>query len=174
MVVTSRSSTMTITFRSDVSYVDQGFSAEFQSFVPTNRNSCFDLHPRSSSRSVSLTPSLLSLMGQLVLEASSVTTTCASTKRCGVTAGTTVGTTVMRTTAVSKNRQRVPQAAHQSQERVSSCLQSVTHPGSGVKMVNANHSSGSVTGSTTAVTTATRKTAVSEITHKLFRLFTAK
>lgn len=101
MVVTSRSSTMTITFRSDASYVDQGFYAEFKSFVPTNRNAGFDLHPRSSSRSVSLTPSS-SLIGQLVPEASGVTTTCASTKRCGVTAGTTVGTTAMRTTAVSE------------------------------------------------------------------------
>lgn len=101
MVVTSRSSTMTITFRSDASYVDQGFYAEFKSFVPTNRNAAFGLHPGSSSRSVSLTPSSF-LIGQLVLEASSVTTTCASTKRCSVTAGTTVGTTAMRTTAVSK------------------------------------------------------------------------
>lgn len=42
-VVTSRSNTMTITFNSDTSYVDQGFYAEYQAFVPTNRNARFDL-----------------------------------------------------------------------------------------------------------------------------------
>lgn len=36
-VITSRSNTMTITFRSDSSYVHQGFVAEYEAFVPTNR-----------------------------------------------------------------------------------------------------------------------------------------
>ncbi|XP_038579389.1 suppressor of tumorigenicity 14 protein homolog isoform X2 [Micropterus salmoides] len=35
-VVTSQSNMMTITFNSDSSYVDQGFTAEYQAFVPTN------------------------------------------------------------------------------------------------------------------------------------------
>ncbi|XP_036960339.1 suppressor of tumorigenicity 14 protein homolog [Acanthopagrus latus] len=35
-VVTSRSNVMTIIFHSDASYVDQGFTAEYESFVPTN------------------------------------------------------------------------------------------------------------------------------------------
>lgn len=43
LVVTSRSNTMTITFKSDASYVDQGFYAEYKAFVPTNRNARFDL-----------------------------------------------------------------------------------------------------------------------------------
>ncbi|XP_011620138.2 suppressor of tumorigenicity 14 protein homolog [Takifugu rubripes] len=36
MVVTSRSNTMTIKFKSDAFYVDQGFYAEYQAFVPNN------------------------------------------------------------------------------------------------------------------------------------------
>uniref|UniRef100_H3CA45 ST14 transmembrane serine protease matriptase b n=1 Tax=Tetraodon nigroviridis TaxID=99883 RepID=H3CA45_TETNG len=35
-VVTSRSNTMTVTFTSDASYVDQGFHAEYTAFVPTD------------------------------------------------------------------------------------------------------------------------------------------
>ncbi|XP_073326919.1 suppressor of tumorigenicity 14 protein homolog [Pagrus major] len=35
-VVTSRSNVMTIKFNSDSSYVDQGFTAEYETFVPTN------------------------------------------------------------------------------------------------------------------------------------------
>uniref|UniRef100_A0A8C2WBI4 Suppression of tumorigenicity 14b n=1 Tax=Cyclopterus lumpus TaxID=8103 RepID=A0A8C2WBI4_CYCLU len=35
-VVTSRSNAMTVRFNSDSSYVDQGFTAEFEAFVPTN------------------------------------------------------------------------------------------------------------------------------------------
>ncbi|XP_056279708.1 suppressor of tumorigenicity 14 protein homolog isoform X2 [Pseudoliparis swirei] len=35
-VVTGRSNAMTISFHSDSSYVDQGFSAEYEAFVPTN------------------------------------------------------------------------------------------------------------------------------------------
>ncbi|XP_059189470.1 ST14 transmembrane serine protease matriptase b [Centropristis striata] len=35
-VVTSRSNTMTITFNSDSSHVDQGFTAEYEAYVPTN------------------------------------------------------------------------------------------------------------------------------------------
>lgn len=35
-VVTSRSNKMTITFNSDSSYVNQGFTAEYEAFVPTN------------------------------------------------------------------------------------------------------------------------------------------
>ncbi|XP_041801639.1 suppressor of tumorigenicity 14 protein homolog [Chelmon rostratus] len=35
-VVTSRSNIMTIKFNSDSSYVDQGFTAEYEAFVPTN------------------------------------------------------------------------------------------------------------------------------------------
>ncbi|XP_068601364.1 suppressor of tumorigenicity 14 protein homolog [Brachionichthys hirsutus] len=35
-VVTSQSNTMTIRFNSDSSYVDQGFTAEYEAFVPTN------------------------------------------------------------------------------------------------------------------------------------------
>lgn len=31
------SNTMTITFRSDSSYVDQGFIAEYEAFIPNNR-----------------------------------------------------------------------------------------------------------------------------------------
>lgn len=79
MVVTSRSNTMTITFKSDASYVDQGFYAEYKAFVPTNRNARFHLHfasLRSSSGAVVLRLSSR-LIGQLVPEASSVTTTFA-------------------------------------------------------------------------------------------------
>lgn len=36
-VITSRSNVMTIKFHSDSSYVDQGFTAEYETFVPTNR-----------------------------------------------------------------------------------------------------------------------------------------
>ncbi|XP_060890426.1 suppressor of tumorigenicity 14 protein homolog isoform X2 [Labrus mixtus] len=35
-VLTSRSNAMTIRFRSDSSYVDQGFTAEYEAFIPTN------------------------------------------------------------------------------------------------------------------------------------------
>ncbi|XP_076598173.1 suppressor of tumorigenicity 14 protein homolog [Chaetodon auriga] len=35
-VVTSRSNVMTVKFNSDSSYVDQGFTAEYEAFVPTN------------------------------------------------------------------------------------------------------------------------------------------
>ncbi|XP_041654861.1 suppressor of tumorigenicity 14 protein-like isoform X2 [Cheilinus undulatus] len=35
-VITSRSNTMTVKFHSDSSYVDQGFTAEYEAFVPTN------------------------------------------------------------------------------------------------------------------------------------------
>ncbi|XP_022068557.2 suppressor of tumorigenicity 14 protein homolog [Acanthochromis polyacanthus] len=35
-VITSRSNKMTIKFKSDLSYVSQGFSAEYEAFVPTN------------------------------------------------------------------------------------------------------------------------------------------
>ncbi|XP_019963786.2 suppressor of tumorigenicity 14 protein homolog [Paralichthys olivaceus] len=35
-VITSQSNTMTIKFNSDSSYVDQGFTAEYEAFVPTN------------------------------------------------------------------------------------------------------------------------------------------
>uniref|UniRef100_A0A672ZZ38 Suppression of tumorigenicity 14b n=1 Tax=Sphaeramia orbicularis TaxID=375764 RepID=A0A672ZZ38_9TELE len=35
-VVTSRSNTMTVTFHSDSSYVHQGFTAEYEAFIPTN------------------------------------------------------------------------------------------------------------------------------------------
>lgn len=43
MVVTSQSNTMTIKFKSDAFYVDQGFYAEYQAFVPTNRKPCPDI-----------------------------------------------------------------------------------------------------------------------------------
>ncbi|XP_027131471.1 suppressor of tumorigenicity 14 protein [Larimichthys crocea] len=35
-VITSRGNTMTIKFNSDSSYVDQGFTAEYEAFIPTN------------------------------------------------------------------------------------------------------------------------------------------
>ncbi|XP_010774124.1 suppressor of tumorigenicity 14 protein homolog, partial [Notothenia coriiceps] len=35
-VVTSRKNKMTITFKSDSSYVDQGFIAEYEAFIPNN------------------------------------------------------------------------------------------------------------------------------------------
>uniref|UniRef100_A0A672HVJ3 Suppressor of tumorigenicity 14 protein homolog n=1 Tax=Salarias fasciatus TaxID=181472 RepID=A0A672HVJ3_SALFA len=35
-VITSQSNTMTVEFKSDSSYVDQGFTAEYEAFVPTN------------------------------------------------------------------------------------------------------------------------------------------
>lgn len=38
-VVTSRSNTMTIRFYSDSSHVYQGFTAEYETFVPNNRKS---------------------------------------------------------------------------------------------------------------------------------------
>lgn len=44
-VVTSRSNVMTIKFNSDAFHVSQGFYAEYQAFVPTDRN------PRSDIRS---------------------------------------------------------------------------------------------------------------------------
>lgn len=37
MVVASRSNVMTIKFNSDAFHVNQGFYAEYQAFVPTNR-----------------------------------------------------------------------------------------------------------------------------------------
>lgn len=43
---------------------------------------------------------ILFLIDQLVLEGSSVVTTCASTRRCSATAGTTVATAVTRTAVV--------------------------------------------------------------------------
>lgn len=36
-VITEHSNSMTVTFHSDSSYVDQGFTAEYEAFVPTNR-----------------------------------------------------------------------------------------------------------------------------------------
>lgn len=36
-VITSQSNQMTIKFNSDSSYVDQGFTAEYEAFIPTNR-----------------------------------------------------------------------------------------------------------------------------------------
>lgn len=39
---------MTIEFKSDASYVDQGFYAEYQAFVPANRKAC----PRHHSNPV--------------------------------------------------------------------------------------------------------------------------
>lgn len=68
MVVTSRSNTMTIKFKSDVFYVDQGFYAEYQAFVPTNRKPCDNIHLNSlhsSSRCIcTLTPSWGSVCGR--------------------------------------------------------------------------------------------------------------
>jgi len=36
-VITTKSNKMTIKFKSDASYVDVGFIAEYEAFVPTNR-----------------------------------------------------------------------------------------------------------------------------------------
>lgn len=40
-VFTSTKNQMTIKFHSDSSYVDQGFTAEYEAFIPSNRRSDF-------------------------------------------------------------------------------------------------------------------------------------
>ena len=99
---------MTITFHSDSSYVDQGFTAEFETFVPTNRktwSSFLLVHPTVFSSILSrcfvFGVWLFVAVVQRVPDGSSAPTTCASTRRCTVTAGTTVETAATRTTAVS-------------------------------------------------------------------------
>lgn len=111
-VITSRSNVMTIKFHSDSSYVDQGFTAEYETFVPTNR--------KTWSPFLLVYPTVFSLIlsrcfvfgvwlfvavDQRVPDGSSAPTTCASTRRCTVTAGTTVETAATRTTAVSPNHE---------------------------------------------------------------------
>uniref|UniRef100_W5LYQ6 ST14 transmembrane serine protease matriptase b n=1 Tax=Lepisosteus oculatus TaxID=7918 RepID=W5LYQ6_LEPOC len=52
-VVSSQSNTMKVTFFSDNSFVDRGFSAQYEAFDPTDRES-LDLLPQTESRSLML------------------------------------------------------------------------------------------------------------------------
>lgn len=73
---------MTIKFHSDSSYVDQGFTAEYEAFIPSNRKSDFYFFKFSDlfTNFVFLSTSVCFFgfgFTQLVRESSDVPTTCA-------------------------------------------------------------------------------------------------
>lgn len=117
-VVTSSSNTMTIKFRSDSSHVHQGFTAEYETFVPNNRKSFtrvltwrWGTLEAGRQAGIRLILEFCFLIDQLVPEGSGAATTCASTRRCSATVGTTAAMAATRTTAVSPPRVQVQAAA---------------------------------------------------------------
>ncbi len=91
---TIKSNQATVRFHSDLSYVSEGFSAEFEAFEPTNREYNHIIFPLISKRNVQSLYTMTKIskitFPQRALGGSSVTMICVCVLTCNVMATMTV------------------------------------------------------------------------------------